>query len=191
VQAEVLQSAGSLMPYADPEKRRANWAKNRERNRQKLRASYAKHREKRLAAKRAEYLEKSEEMRQRNRRQYAKNAEKRVQYARAYRAANADIVNARALERYYRDRDKINERGKGYRERNYEKIYARIERWRKAHPERVRLYGVKTLIKEATGMRYSDIPDDLAEAKALQLEIARWVREASRENAPSHLTRDH
>lgn len=165
------------MPYKDPEKRRANWFKNHEERLARQREYYRKHREKRLAAKRAAYD--PEKQREKNRRYYAENREDLVEYARDYRKANPESAEKQRAK-YRANRDSIRERRKelywaGPERR--EKNYARVKRWLKNNPDKALTQHCKRLIMEATGLRMRDIPDEIAEAKAEQIKILRWVRE--------------
>lgn len=168
------------MPYANPEDRRANYHKNRERNAANLRESYRKHREKRLAAKREDYWSDPDKMRERNRQQYAANQEARVEYARAYRRENQEEVAAKARDRYRAGGEALKERRKELRQRPEarRKAYAAMREWAERNPDKALTQHAKRLISEATGMQIRDIPNDLAEAKVEYIKLVRWVREA-------------
>jgi hypothetical protein len=166
------------MPYRDPEARRANWHKNAERNKARQRAAYARHRAARLAAKKAAYDAAPDEARARIRADYAKHKDSRVAAARAYRQNNAEQISARAKDRYIANKAVINARRKGYRSKHYAAIYARIQRWRRDNPERELLYHAKRLLNEAVGIPIRDIPEDLAEAKVLQIKLHRMLRDS-------------
>ncbi len=156
---------------ADPEKFRAM-----------SRASYAKHAEKRRAEKKAEYAADPEKFRQRNKIRYEKNKEDNVFYAREYRKNNREVVNQKAKEAYHAKRDARIARRRIYYRENYAKIYASIQEWRKRNPEKELRYHAKRLINEQTGLPIRDIPDDITEAKIVQLLITRWVREQGLED---------
>lgn len=163
------------MPHRDPEARREWQRKFYARNPGYQRAQYAKHREKRLAAKKAAYLEDIEKSRAYVRSDYAKHAESRAKKKAEYRSQNREKTNKQARESYHRrkQKDDFRARRKKYYLDNYEKIYKHIQQWREKNPERELLYHAKRLLNEAIGIKIADIPNDLAEAKALQIKLHR------------------
>jgi hypothetical protein len=142
-------------------------------NAERCREYYRAHRDKLLAQLREKREQDGDAVRARQRAKYAANKDKYAALAREYRRKNAAAIAARALAKYYANKEAINERRKGYRQKHYAKIYARIQRWRKENPEREFLYHAKRLLAEQTGLRFADIPDDLAEAKAEQIRLHR------------------
>ena len=116
-------------------------------------------------------------LREYQRSQYAKHREKRAAEARERRAANREQYNAKSLERYHANRDEKNaqrrERMSKKSPEDKAKIYAKILEWKKQNPDRELFHHAKRLLAESTGMRFSDVPDDLAEAKVMQILIHR------------------
>lgn len=171
------------MPHADPEQAKAYRRDYAERLKARdpdyQKKQYAKHREKRLAAKKAEYQADIEKGRARVRADYAKHAEDRAERQRKYRAKNRDKTNAEARASWHRNKDKRanRERRKAYYLANYERIYAYIQKWRVANPERELLYHAKRLLNEATGIRIAEIPDDIADAKRQQIMLHRMIEQ--------------
>lgn len=150
-------------------------------NAERCRLNYAKNREKRLAQKREQFIERHDEMIARQREQYAKHREKRVEYAREYRRRNQEKIAAKAMEKYRANRDAINARRKERLAEDPElkaRKYAQIVRAKKANPVRQALDHAKHVLAEQTGLRFRDIPDELAEAKLLQLELHRLAKTA-------------
>jgi hypothetical protein len=141
------------------------------------RAQYAKHREKRLAAKKATYDPKKNK--EKNDRYYAENREKLVQYARAYRAERKEELAAQAKARYYANHEEKKARRRELEKRPEarERQYGYIRRWAERNADKIARYEARRRLVEATGASAAEISDDLADAKAAQLKIARWVRE--------------
>lgn len=135
------------MAYKDAETARAAARRFREANPGYGRAQYAKHAEKRRAAKVAAYHADEESSRRSQRERYARNA--------------ATVKQQQA----------------DYRKRNRAALAQQQKAWREANPDRVALEAAKRALMVQTGVRMRDIPDDLAETKAIQLEIRRWARE--------------
>lgn len=175
------------MPYKDPEvakeRRRAYHQALRARDPEYQKRQYQKHRDKRREAKRAEYAADPEKFRARNQDNYTKHAEKRAADARRYRAEHREKVNAEARASYHRNKAKNRARRKQYYIDNYDKIYTAIQRWRKRNPDRELLYHAKRLLNEATGIRIAEIPDELAEAKAMQIKLHRTAQAIEAQSA--------
>lgn len=165
------------MPYADPEKRRANWFKNHEQRLARQREYYRKHREKRLAAKKAAYD--AEKHREKNRRYYADNQEKLVSYAREYRKARSEELAQKARERYFahHEEKKARRRELEKRPEARERQNGYIRDWMERNPDKVARYKARRRLVEQTGAAPQEISDDLADAKAEELRIMRWVKD--------------
>lgn len=140
---------------------------------------YQRNREKLLEQKRQEWAENAEEMKERGRAQYAKHREKRVAHAREYRRKHKERLAEAARLRYHANRDEIRSRRAARRRadpdiraRELEKILA----WKRENPDREFFYHAKRLLSEQTGLHFSDIPDELAEAKMAQLLIHRAAK---------------
>lgn len=164
----------------DPAKyERERRAMNPERQRELNRKSYQKHREKRLAEKRAERDADPDKARAYHRAMYAKHREERIERARQYRQKRREEVNAKAVERYHANRDTIVARQRELRQRPEAKAkaVAAMAKWYQENPDRAIIHHAKRLLAEQVDCRIRDIPDDVAEAKAEQLKITRWVRE--------------
>jgi hypothetical protein len=119
--------------------------------------------------------------------------ESKAEYHRLYREKNRERIrqNQRA-ERYgerrehvlardraiYRRNVEINrQRAREYAAEHREEAAARRKEWPEKNPDRYTFHIARNCIAQSVGLRPSEIPDELAEAKAEQLKIARWVRE--------------
>ena len=145
-------------------------------NAERCRAYYRKNREKLLEQKREFHSENQDLVNARQRAQYQKHKTKRVEAARQYRKKNAEEIARKAMKRYRANRDKIRARRKVYAKKNYKSIYAGIQNWRSKNPDRVKFYSAKQLLSDQSGIPFPDIPDELAEAKMIQLEISRTAQ---------------
>lgn len=94
------------------------------------------------------------------------------------READPDAYRAARREHYAMNRDAIRQQQAAAYVRNRETLLAREKEQREANPERAALQMAKRILARQNDMRIRDIPDDLAEVKALQLEIGRWARQA-------------
>jgi hypothetical protein len=76
-----------------------------------------------------------------------------------------------------RNKQRIRAYAKDWHRREAWRHRQEVKDWRSRNRARHLLQQAKLLLSRSTGLHYRNVPEDLAEAKALQLEIARWVRE--------------
>jgi hypothetical protein len=119
--------------------------------------------------------------------------ESKAEYHRAYREKNRELIRekqnaARKSEKrehilardraIYRRNVEVNrERAREYAAQHREEAKARRKAWPEKNPDRYTFHVARSTLAQSVGLRPRDIPDELAEAKAEQLKIARWVRQ--------------
>lgn len=124
------------MPFSDPEKRRANYAKNRDRLRAYMRDRYAANRERRRAEARAWHEKNKERINAKRREDWAANRKERNARNKGYRSANPERYRENARKRYLRNREKLIAAAKSYYEAHKEEY--REKRRTRAEEERLR-----------------------------------------------------
>jgi hypothetical protein len=107
--------------------------------------------------------------------------EKAKATTRAWRAADAEREKASKRASYLRHRGRRLEAMRAYGAANAPKLTEYRKAWLRANPETARLYAAKILLSAATGLRFSQIPQPLAEAKASWLAVIREVRASGME----------
>lgn len=95
------------------------------------------------------------------------------------RHANPEAYREKARKRYAEKGDEIRARNAASYQRHREKRLAHEKAAREASPERQALSVAKRILSRSVGIRIRDIPDDLAEAKALELQIKRAIQAIS------------
>ena len=121
---------------------------------------------------------------------YARNLEKRRAEKRAAYRADPELCKERAKRYRIEHPEKYREMKARYRAKNGEKENARVRKWLEENPERAEILNAKRCLRDQTGIAMRDIPEELASAKAAQLQIDRWLREqaqvAEAEASPTH-----
>jgi hypothetical protein len=147
--------------------------------------------------------ENPEKVRERNRRYYAKNSEKVKEAVRRYRDENPEKVRERqrrwyaenpekaieATKRWQAENpEKVRESKKRWRADNHEKVREENKRWRAENPEKVRgskkrrrdrlapSY-LKDLIAKKYDINYSEIGDELINAKRREIKYYRQLKQ--------------
>lgn len=154
-------------------------AANREAINARRRARYAANREEELAKINRWRDENRERYNATRRRYWAKNTDKLRPKLREYYRKNREILLAKLRKKNEDFGRKLYERRRERWEANpalRDKALARVKEWQEGHPEVMDLYYAKRLLAAQAGLTFRDIPDDLAEAKLLQLEIQRMLR---------------
>jgi len=93
------------------------------------------------------------------------------------RAVDVEAYRARQRQRYAANGDAIRAQNARSYQRHREKRLAHEKLQREAYPERAALSLAKRCLSRQAGVRIRDIPDDLAAAKAAELELIRLIRE--------------
>jgi hypothetical protein len=171
-----------MTPEQRREWQRAWYAANKDRINAKRRAIYAADPEK-VRAEVKEWRAKNPDLvRAISKRNWEKQRDTHLARQRAYYRANREALLARLKTKnegrgreLYERRRKLWEANPGLRAR----AMARIEKWKREHPDEMSLYHAKRVLSMQTGLRFAGITDELAQAKLAQLEIHRWsVRKA-------------
>lgn len=148
------------------ERRRARYRANHEEELGKIKRWREKQRERYLAKRRENW---------------ARNSEKEKPRSRAYYRKNRDALLAKLREKNAARGRELYERRRQLWEANptlRDKANARMAQWRQEHPEMVSIHYARNLLAKQTGLPFTDIPYDLAEAKLAQLEIMRLLRQS-------------
>lgn len=119
--------------------------------------------------------------------------ESRAEYHRLYREKNREVINekqnaarqgekrehilARDRDIYRRNAEANRQRAREYARQHREEAKARRKAWPEQNPERNFFHMARSNLAQSVGLKPRDIPDDLAEAKAEQLKIVRWLKE--------------
>lgn len=158
---------------------RAYVERNRDAINARRRAAYAADPEKGRARIKRWQDENREQWLAGRRENWAKNAEREKPRTRAYYRKNREILLAKLREKnaergreLYERRRQLWEADPSLRDRANE----RMARWRKEHPEMVSIHYARLLLSKQTGLPFTAIPYDLAEAKLAQLEIMRLLK---------------
>jgi hypothetical protein len=197
------------MPFKDPEKKkeydRKYKAENRERINQKLREHYAKHRahprvllspEQRRANQLASYKKSNAKNKEKLKQYRQDNKEKISEYTKKYYARNKEAVCERSKKHYEANKATILVKHKEWREANADRHKQTSKEWREANKEHLSekrreyqpewalkrkdsLSYAKQNLRRGTNLRNKDIPIQLAEAKRLQLQIQRELKDAN------------
>lgn len=168
----------------------------REKKAEWQRAYVAKHRDEINARRRARYhanreveYEKIKQWRKDNpelyraiaKRNWIKGRDKHLARQKAYYAENRETLLAKKRDEWEAKSEEIYRRTRARwvaKPEQRKKAMATVKRWQKDHPDRMLFYNCKRILAEQAGVSFTDIPDDLAEAKVAQILIHRWAKGA-------------
>lgn len=119
--------------------------------------------------------------------------ETKAAYHRAYREKNRDQINEKQnaarfgpkrehilnvqREGYYRNIEKSRQRAREYAASHKEEANARRKAWPEQNPERALFHQARSDVSRVSGIATRNVPDELAENKAMLLRIRRAIRD--------------
>ena len=110
---------------------------------------------------------------------YLKHKEKKLAYTRKYQELNKEALYLKKAKWRVDNKEVLKAKDKEYRKLNKAKIQVGKNEWKKNNRGIVVQSGsyIKNMLRQGTNIAAGDIPQELVEAKRLQLQIKRYLKE--------------